>query len=1318
MLRKLKHVGKKASRYKFTATLHQLNVHGTKSWQPFKLAIVCTRRKKRLSGKAQSWRPSIENPYKGTVNWAAHNQESLEINITFFQNQHENGFMPKDWVFVLENEAQSGKRKAIATTRLDMAQYITDVPTVQQMDLPLKPLTNKLKSANLQFSLTCVFMSEGVATDYDLASMAGSTTSEDTIGLGNIDVADVRDLDDTDIDGSSRGSTLGGNSISNSSFAQSELHELTQKIELLSQSNADPSNFSPSSNLINNTEGLNLKPISRHASTSSGQSEHTSVSQDSSLQNKRLEQLDENEVTTTSAVGQEKRQSCSSDAASSHASTPKQKRRLRPSVDFLPHSQVEPAESLNSTNNSPATENQKSILKWCQRVTENHRGVKVTNFTTSWRNGLALCAIVHHYRPDLVDYDTLVSFDGKQNIRKAVDGFNSMCLSGIEDVTPMYLSDKNNLIAFLTQIRNCLEQKKLPSKVPDPKATSSSPAVILHKTQTNTGLYESARVKLLSDLEEKEDEDDVFSAALDDALEENSDGFSEQFSPGPFGERATPKETSVKTFRYENKSVFLPEVSSAIPVVEPHTVNAELPIDIVLKSLQVKTEKTEDGIVDATASDKSDIENAPVDLSQPDIKETITTEPDDKTESNLNCGSHADESEKLQEIATLVQGNGDDTSIKSDDNASVKNVDDIDLSLPVEINLHDNKVQSAKSNVSPINKHSLSKDSAIECGSDTSFYETHSESLEIIVAKSHDKETALPSTVLKLANDDDNLKEEAMISSNFDQQKIDNKLNLFETKFEAKPKQAEVESEKQELVSDDPLRETVDKLLKSSAARNKKAKTLELIEKAKSQVNVNSKREVSERAQRLIDEARATLGRSSSPPKYPEEMQLNESCDSNATSPTLRSTAPSVSDQSSVEGTSTKRQASDGHLDETKSQSSTTSESDSVVNFRDNSRFSTSKSDNSSGFESSQHRDSTDDSLCEKTVSHNADVFIGETSTTTSVAKEPCRTRPESPTIKTVATSSSNESSTRVLLSEPLNEPHIPHISSEQVVFPAVDDLSTSSETLRVPPSDPLLSASAEAVTGNEHRGNGSTILSTESQVNEPQPVENYTNGVQQLDDNSTISPLPQVERRKKTAATSLVDRLSVASTSELHKRLSTALQKKSISENPTLDVVSELEKERISLEKEHKVVEERSIEVQMELQELKNINNRGNKQREGQLMQEWFQLVHKKNAILRQQDQLSLMEEEQEILEKVDKIHEELIPLMEIEDVMKTLAQKEREKVLLDEKFRLVNERDRIMQDMNEKEQMALEEEERLQTSLGENMSKVIKDDEKCVVM
>lgn len=41
-----------------------------------------------------------------------------------------------------------------------------------------------------------------------------------------------------------------------------------------------------------------------------------------------------------------------------------------------------------------------SLLQWCQGITNSYVGVKVTNFSTSWRNGLAFCAILHHFHPE------------------------------------------------------------------------------------------------------------------------------------------------------------------------------------------------------------------------------------------------------------------------------------------------------------------------------------------------------------------------------------------------------------------------------------------------------------------------------------------------------------------------------------------------------------------------------------------------------------------------------------------------------------------------------------------------------------------------------------------------------------------------------------------------------------------------------------------------------------------------------------------------------------------------------------------------------
>ncbi|KAM6040930.1 F-actin-monooxygenase MICAL1 isoform 1-T4 [Theristicus caerulescens] len=51
------------------------------------------------------------------------------------------------------------------------------------------------------------------------------------------------------------------------------------------------------------------------------------------------------------------------------------------------------------------------LLSWCQASTAGYCGVEVTNFTTSWSSGLALCALVHHFRPDLVDFDSVDTQD-------------------------------------------------------------------------------------------------------------------------------------------------------------------------------------------------------------------------------------------------------------------------------------------------------------------------------------------------------------------------------------------------------------------------------------------------------------------------------------------------------------------------------------------------------------------------------------------------------------------------------------------------------------------------------------------------------------------------------------------------------------------------------------------------------------------------------------------------------------------------------------------------------------------------------------------
>jgi hypothetical protein len=48
-----------------------------------------------------------------------------------------------------------------------------------------------------------------------------------------------------------------------------------------------------------------------------------------------------------------------------------------------------------------------ALLRWCQFQTKGYNGVDITNLKKSWADGLALCALVHKFAPDALDFDKL-----------------------------------------------------------------------------------------------------------------------------------------------------------------------------------------------------------------------------------------------------------------------------------------------------------------------------------------------------------------------------------------------------------------------------------------------------------------------------------------------------------------------------------------------------------------------------------------------------------------------------------------------------------------------------------------------------------------------------------------------------------------------------------------------------------------------------------------------------------------------------------------------------------------------------------------------
>ena len=59
------------------------------------------------------------------------------------------------------------------------------------------------------------------------------------------------------------------------------------------------------------------------------------------------------------------------------------------------------------------------LLLWCQRQAKGHDNVTINNFSKSWANGLAFCAILHRFGPEHIPYDELSAADPQKNLELA-----------------------------------------------------------------------------------------------------------------------------------------------------------------------------------------------------------------------------------------------------------------------------------------------------------------------------------------------------------------------------------------------------------------------------------------------------------------------------------------------------------------------------------------------------------------------------------------------------------------------------------------------------------------------------------------------------------------------------------------------------------------------------------------------------------------------------------------------------------------------------------------------------------------------------------
>ncbi|CAN2387851.1 Sperm antigen with calponin homology and coiled-coil domains 1 [Pristimantis euphronides] len=101
-----------------------------------------------------------------------------------------------------------------------------------------------------------------------------------------------------------------------------------------------------------------------------------------------------------------------------------------------------------------------ALLRWCQKKTEGYSNIDITNFSSSWSDGLAFCALLHTYLPAHIPYHELNSQDKKRNLMLAFQAAESIGIKASLELNELMFTDRpdwQSVMQYVCQIYKYFE---------------------------------------------------------------------------------------------------------------------------------------------------------------------------------------------------------------------------------------------------------------------------------------------------------------------------------------------------------------------------------------------------------------------------------------------------------------------------------------------------------------------------------------------------------------------------------------------------------------------------------------------------------------------------------------------------------------------------------------------------------------------------------------------------------------------------------------------------------------------------------------------